>query len=149
MHMMDCCRIEKAYRHFGHDITPEDHVVDAGLGFAVKTDKPDFIGKAAVLARKEAGPKSRLVQFMLDDPEPLLFHNEPILRDGEVVGFLTSGAYGHHLGAALGLGYVPCAGEKPEQVLASRYEIEIAGSRISARASLKPLYDPQSLRTKA
>lgn len=149
MHMMDCCRIEKAYRHFGHDITPEDHVIDAGLGFAVKTDKTDFIGKAAVLARKETGPKSRLVQFMLDDPEPLLYHNEPILRDGEVVGFLTSGAYGHHLGAALGLGYVPCAGEKPEQVLASRYEIEIAGSRFSARASLKPLYDPQSLRTKA
>jgi glycine cleavage system aminomethyltransferase T/glycine/D-amino acid oxidase-like deaminating enzyme len=149
MHMMDCCRIEKAYRHFGHDITPEDHVVDAGLGFAVKTEKPDFIGKAAVLARKETGPKSRLVQFMLDDPEPLLYHNEPILRDGEVVGFLTSGAYGHHLGAALGLGYVPSAGEKPEQVLASRYEIEIAGSRFSARASLKPLYDPQSLRTKA
>lgn len=148
MHMMDSCRIEKAFRHFGHDITSEDHVIDAGLGFAVKATKQDFIGRDAVLARQESGPHSRLVQFLLTDPEPLLYHNEPIIRDGQVVGSLTSGSYGHTLGAAVGLGYVPCKGEKPVDVLASDYEIEIAGRRVKATASLKPMYDPAAKRVK-
>ncbi|MCC0028826.1 MAG: GcvT family protein [Brucellaceae bacterium] len=149
MHMMDSCRIEKAFRHFGHDITCEDNIVDAGLGFAVKTAKPAFIGRDAVLRRKETGPKARMVQFLLDDPEPLVYHNEPILRDGQVVGHLSSGNYGHTLGAAVGMGYVPCEGETGEQVLASRYEIEIAGTRVGAKASLRPLYDPKSERVRA
>ncbi|WP_171126341.1 MULTISPECIES: FAD-dependent oxidoreductase [unclassified Ruegeria] len=149
MHMMDSCRIEKGFRHFGHDITCEDHVVDAGLGFAVKTDKGcDFIGREAVIARKETGPQSRLVQFKLTDPEPLLFHNEPILRDGEYVGYLSSGNYGHTLGGAIGLGYVPCAGEKAADVLASSYEIDVCGVKVTAEASLKPMYDPKSERVK-
>ncbi|MBO9398011.1 GcvT family protein [Shimia sp. R9_2] len=148
MHMMDSCRIEKGFRHFGHDITCEDHVVDAGLGFAVKTDKADFIGKEAVIARKESGPKNRLLQFKLTEAEPLLFHNEPILRDGEYVGYLSSGNYGHTLGAAVGLGYVPCEGEKAADVLASTYEIDVMGTRIRAEASLKPMYDPKSERVK-
>jgi 4-methylaminobutanoate oxidase (formaldehyde-forming) len=149
MHMMDCCRIEKAFRHFGHDITPEDNPIDAGLGFAVKTGKPDFIGRDAVLRRKQEGPRARLVQFRLTDPEPLLFHNEALVRDGEVVGYLASGAYGHALGGAIGLGYVPSAGETAEQVLASTYDIDIAGTRVRAEASLKPMYDPKSERVKA
>ncbi|SMP01095.1 GcvT family protein [Shimia sagamensis] len=148
MHMMDSCRIEKGFRHFGHDITCEDHVVDAGLSFAVKTDKPDFIGREAVIARKESGPQNRLVQFKLTDPEPLLFHNEPILRDGEYVGYLSSGNYGHTLGGAVGLGYVPCAGEKAADVLASTYEIDVMGTKVKAEASLKPMYDPKSERVK-
>ena len=149
MHMMDCARIEKAFRHFGHDITCEDHVLEAGLGFAVKTDKPAFIGREAVLAKKEAGLQRRLVQFRLTDPEPLLYHNEPVLRDGQIVGYLSSGAYGHHLGGAIGMGYVPCAGETAAQVLASRYEIDVAGTRVVAEAALKPMYDPSGARTKA
>lgn len=149
LHMMDSCRIEKGYRHFGHDITSEDHVLDAGLGFAVKTDKPGFIGREAVLARKETGVENRMVQFKLLDPEPLLYHNEAILRDGEVVGFLSSGAYGHTLGAAIGMGYVPCKGEKAAEVLASTYEIDIAGTKVKAEVSLKPMYDPKSERVKA
>jgi glycine cleavage system T protein len=148
MHMMDSCRIEKGFRHFGHDITCEDHVVDAGLGFAVKTDKHDFIGREAVIARKESGPTNRLVQFKLADPEPLLFHNEPILRDGEYVGYLSSGNYGHTLDGAMGLGYVPCAGEKAAEVLASTYEIDVMGTKVKAEASLKPMYDPKSERVK-
>jgi 4-methylaminobutanoate oxidase (formaldehyde-forming) len=148
MHMMDSCRIEKGFRHFGHDITCEDHVVDAGLGFAVKTDKLDFIGRAAVIARKESGPQNRLVQFKLTDSEPLLFHNEPIIRDGEYVGYLSSGSYGHTLGAAVGLGYVPCAGEKAADVLASTYEIDVMGTKVRAEVSLKPMYDPKSERVK-
>jgi 4-methylaminobutanoate oxidase (formaldehyde-forming) len=146
--MMDSCRIEKGFRHFGHDITCEDHVIDAGLGFAVKTDKDDFIGKAAVLERKESGPKTRLLQFKLTDAEPLLFHNEPILRDGEYVGYLSSGNYGHTLGAAIGLGYVPCAGESAADVLGSTYEIDVCGVRVPAEVSLKPMYDPKSERVK-
>jgi 4-methylaminobutanoate oxidase (formaldehyde-forming) len=148
MHMMDSCRIEKGFRHFGHDITCEDHVIDAGLGFAVDLNKSDFIGKAAVAARKESGPKARMLQFRLTDPEPLLYHNEPLLRDGEVVGYLSSGAYGHTLGGAIGMGYVPSEGESAAEVLASSYEIDVMGTRVQAEASLKPMYDPKSERVK-
>ncbi|MCP3970267.1 MAG: FAD-dependent oxidoreductase [Rhodobacteraceae bacterium] len=148
MHMMDSCRIEKAFRHFGHDITCEDHVLEAGLGFAVKTGKPAFIGRDAVLRKKEEGLSSRMVQFRLTDPEPLLFHNEPILRDGEFVGYVSSGNYGHTLGAAIGMGYVPCAGESTEQLLGSSYEIEVAGTRVRAEPSLRPMYDPKADRVK-
>ncbi|MEM8653287.1 MAG: FAD-dependent oxidoreductase [Pseudomonadota bacterium] len=149
MHMMDTCRIEKGFRHFGHDITCEDHVLEAGLGFAVKKDKPSFIGRDAVLRKQDEGLANRLLQFKLTDPEPLLYHNEPVMRDGEIVGYLSSGAYGHHLGAAMGLGYVPCKGESAADVLASTYEIDVAGTRVRAEASLKPMYDPKSERVKA
>jgi len=148
MHMMDSCRIEKGFRHFGHDITCENHVLEAGLGFAVKKDKPDFIGRGAVLDKLEQGLDKRMVQFRLTDPEPLLYHNEPILRNGELVGFLTSGAYGHALGGAMGLGYVPCTGETPADLLASTFEIDVMGTKFHAEASLKPMYDPASQRVK-
>ena len=149
MHMMDSCRIEKAYRHFGHDITCEDHVLEAGLGFAVDTDKPDFIGKKAVIDKREVGLEKRLVQFQLTEPEPLLYHNEPIIRDGEIVGYISSGNYGHKLGGAIGMGYIPCEGESPEELLSSKFEIDVSGTICAAKASLKPLYDPLSKRTKA
>ncbi len=150
LHAMDSCRIEKAYRHFGHDITDEDHVLEAGLGFAVKTDKGDFIGREAVLRKREAGLTRRMLQFRLTDPEPLLYHNEPILRDGEIAGYLTSGSYGHALGGAVGLGYVPCrhAGETVQDMLESDYKIDIAGRIVAAQASLSPLYDPKSERVR-
>ena len=148
MHMMDSCRIEKGFRHFGHDITCEDHVLEAGLGFAVKTDKPNFIGRDAVLRKKEVGLDMRLVQFKLTDPEILLYHNETILRDGKIVGYLSSGSYGHHLGAAIGLGYVPCKGETVLDLLSSTYEIDIAGTRVKSEVSLQPMYDPKSERVK-
>ncbi len=148
MHMMDTCRMEKGFRHFGHDITSEDHVLEAGLGFAVKTDKPNFIGRDAVLAKRETGLEQRLVQFKLTDAEPLLYHNEPILRDGENVGYLSSGGYGHHVGAAIGMGYVPCKGESVAELLASSFEIDVMGTRVKAEAKLKPFYDPKSERVK-
>ena len=149
MHAMDSCRIEKAFRHFGHDITCEDHVLEAGLGFAVGMGKAAFIGRDAVMRKKEEGLERRLVQFRLTDPEPMLYHNEPLLRDGEIVGYLSSGAYGHHLGGAIGLGYVPCKGESVKEVLASTYEVDVAGRRVKAEASLRPMYDPKSERVKA
>lgn len=148
MHMMDSCRIEKGFRHFGHDITCEDHVIDAGLGFAVDLSKPDFIGKRSVARRKETGPENRMVQFRLTEPEPLLYHNEPILRDGEIVGYLSSGNYGHALGGAIGMGYVPCQGESAADVLGSTYEIDICGTKVRAEASLRPMYDPKAERVK-
>jgi len=148
MHMMDSCRIEKAFRHFGHDITTEDNVIAAGLGFAVSTKKEAFIGRDAVLRTNENGPESRMVQFLLNDPEPLLYHNEPILRDGKIVGYLSSGSYGHHLGGAVGMGYVPCVGESAADVLASSYQIDVAGTLVDATVSLKPMYDPTGKRTK-
>jgi 4-methylaminobutanoate oxidase (formaldehyde-forming) len=154
MHVLDSCRIEKAYRHMGHDIGHADHVLEAGLGFAVKVDKRagrfgHFLGRDAVLRRRQEGLRSRLMQFLLEDSEPLLYHNEPIWRDGKVAGYLTSGNFGHHLGAAVGLGYVKCApGESVAALLASRYEIEVAGRRIPAKASLDPMYDPKSERAR-
>ena len=149
LHALDSCRIEKGYRHFGHDITDEDHVLEAGLGFAVRAKKGDFIGRDAVLARRAAGLSRRLAQFRLTDPEPVLFHDEAILRDGEIVSILTSGNYGHALGGAIGLGYVPCAGESEAEVLGSSYEIEVAGIRYPAEISFAPMYNPAMTRIKA
>jgi len=148
LHMMDSCRIEKGFRHFGHDITSEDHILEAGLGFAIKKTDVDYIGRSAVEQKREEGLRMRMVQFLLTDPEPLLYHAEPLLRDGEIVSYLTSGAYGHTLGGAMGLGYVPCEGESAAELLASSYEVEVAGQRVAARASLKPFYDPKSERVK-
>ena len=148
MHMMDTCRIEKGFRHFGHDITSEDHVMEAGLGFAVKKDKADYMGRDAILAKQDQGLQMRLLQFKLKDPEPLLYHAEPVLRNGELVGYLTSGAYGHSEGAAMGMGYVPCPGEKLADVLADSYQIDVAGTLVDAEVSSKPFYDPTSERVK-
>ena len=149
LHAMDSCRLEKAYRHFGHDITDEDHVLEAGLGFAVNMAKGDFLGRDAVSRKQDEGLARRLLQFRLQDPEPLLYHNEPILRDGEIVGRITSGNFGHHLGGAIGLGYVACGGETRDQVLASSYEIDVAGVRVSADVSDRAMYDPKSQRVRS
>jgi 4-methylaminobutanoate oxidase (formaldehyde-forming) len=123
MHMMDSCRIEKGFRHFGHDITCEDHVLEAGLGFAVQVNKPDFIGRTAVLKKQDAGLNKRLLQFKLNEKEPLLYHNEPIIRDGKISGYISSGNYGHTLGGAIGLGYIECENETVDDLLRSSYEI--------------------------
>ena len=148
MHAMNSLRIEKAYRHWGHDITDEDTPIEAGLNFAVDYDKASgFIGKQALLEQKQRGVHKRLVQFVLQDPEPLLYHNEPIWRDGELVGYIASGMYGHTLGAAVGLGYVHHAnGVDAAFVRDGDYHIEVAGLRVPARASLRPLYDPKNER---
>ena len=150
LHALDSCRIEKAFRHFGHDISNEDHVLEAGLGFAVKEDKKagrfgGMIGADAVRAKRNDGLSQRLMQFRLKDPEPLLYHNEAILRDGELIGYLTSGNYGHHLGAAIGLGYVKCkmTGETAQQQLQSTYQIDVAGQLVDADVSFSPMYDPK------
>jgi 4-methylaminobutanoate oxidase (formaldehyde-forming) len=145
---MDSLRIEKAYRHWGHDIGEEDTPIEAGLGFACAFDKKTpFIGRDAVLRQRETGVSKRMVQFALEDPEPLLYHYEPIFRDGRLVGHVTSAAYGHTLGRAVALGYVTDPdGVTPEFVNSGKYEIEIALKRHPAKASLRPIYDPTSAR---
>jgi glycine cleavage system aminomethyltransferase T/glycine/D-amino acid oxidase-like deaminating enzyme len=147
-HALNSLRLEKAYRHWSHDITDEDSPLEAGLGFVVKFDKPGgFIGREALLAQQERGVSRHLVQLKLNDPEPLIYHNEPIWRGGEIVGHITSGAYGHTLGGAVGLGYVSAAPDAPaESVLEATYEVEVACERFNADASLRPLYDPGNAR---
>jgi 4-methylaminobutanoate oxidase (formaldehyde-forming) len=149
-HALNSLRIEKAYRHWGHDITDEDTPLEAGLGFAVKFDKPGgFIGREALLRQKQSGLRKRLVQFLLKSPEPLLYHNEPIWQGGSIVGFIRSGMYAHSLGAAVGLGYVTAPqGCTLGAIEADDYEIEVAGTRHAALASLQPLYDPRNERIK-
>ena len=145
-------RIEKAYREYGHDMDNMDTPLEAGLGFAVKFDKPGgFIGKDALLRHKENGPlKYRMVQFLLNDPEPLLFGNEIIYRDGKIVGFLQTGAYGFTLGGAMGMGFVENEdGATTDFINSGTYEIDIAGVRYPAKASLRPMYDPKGIRVRS
>jgi len=150
MHAMNSLRMEKAYRHWGHDIADEDTPLEAGLGFAVAWDKPGgFMGKEALEEQRENGVTKRLVQFALDDPEPLLYHNEPIWRGDAIVGHITSGMFGHGLGKSLGMGYVEDdGGVDADFVNSGVYEIEVACERFPASASLKPFYDPKNERIK-
>jgi 4-methylaminobutanoate oxidase (formaldehyde-forming) len=144
-HALNSLRMEKAYRHWGHDITDEDTPLEAGLGFAVKFDKRGgFIGREALLRQRDAGLRKRLLQFRLQSPEPLLYHNEPVWRDQRIVGFIRSGMYGHTLGAAIGLGYVEI--EPGANPLDGEYQIEVAGVRHPAVAALRPMYDPDNRR---
>jgi 4-methylaminobutanoate oxidase (formaldehyde-forming) len=147
---MDSLRIEKAYRSWGHDVGPDDTPLEAGLGFAVRLDKAAaFIGRDAIVAQADKALTRRLVVFVLDDPEPQLYHDEPIWHDGALVGRITSGAYGHTVGCAVGLGYVANPGGVTDDFVASgRWELEIAGERFPARAGLTAPYDPQSLRVR-
>ncbi|MGO9994927.1 MAG: GcvT family protein [Steroidobacteraceae bacterium] len=149
-HALNSLRMEKAYRHWGHDITDEDTPLEAGLGFAVKFDKPGgFAGREALLRQKQSGLAKRLVQFQLKSSDPLLYHNEPIWHGEAIVGFIRSGMFAHSLGAAVGLGYVTAPqGGTLDAVDPDGYEIEVAGIRYPATASLRPLYDPRSERIK-
>ena len=148
-------RMEKGYRHWGHDIGEEDTPLQAGLGFAVAFDKPGgFIGRDALLRQRDAGP--------IEPPHwcrsgvetegipPHLHHNEPILRDGAIVGSVTTGAYGHRVGASLGMGYVSCPGGVSADWLASgNGKSRSPGKRYPARPQLRPWYDPKGDRLRA
>ncbi|MDH3689969.1 MAG: FAD-dependent oxidoreductase [Gammaproteobacteria bacterium] len=149
-HALNSLRMEKGYRHWGHDITDEDTPLEAGLGFTVAMNKnTGFIGQEVLLRQQEQGLHRRLVQFKLDDSEPLLYHEEPIWRDGTLVGRTTSGMYGHTVGSAVALGYVENEeGVTADYINAGSYEIEVAGERYPATVSLKPFYDPKNERVK-
>jgi glycine cleavage system T protein len=151
-HAINSLRIEKAYRHWGHDITDEDSPLEAGLGFAIAWSKPDgFIGREALQRHKERGVRRRLVNFKLLDRDALVYHNEPIWRDGCIVGRVTSGMFGHTIAQPLAMGYVanPDGLASPEWVNSGQYELEIAAERFRAEVSLRPFYDAANERIKA
>jgi 4-methylaminobutanoate oxidase (formaldehyde-forming) len=131
-------RLEKGYRAWGADISPDDTALEAGLGFAINWKK-DFLGKDALLKQKQSGLTRKLVTFVLQDPEPVLWGSEPILRDGKPVGYTTSGSYAHTLGAGIGMGYVK--GE-----VAGRFEINVSGKLYPATPHLRAPYDPERKR---
>ena len=148
IHALDSCRIEKAYRHFGHDITDEDHIVDAGLSFTADLSKKNFEGKKSILNKIKIGSSKKMLQFKLNDPSKMIYHNEPVLRDNKIVGYLTSGNFGHTLGGCIGLGYVDSKNLSNEEILSFDYSIDVAGEIVTAEASLKPMYDPKSERVR-
>jgi glycine cleavage system aminomethyltransferase T/glycine/D-amino acid oxidase-like deaminating enzyme len=135
-------RLEKGYRAWGADISPEDTILEAGLGFAICWDK-EFIGKTALLEQKKNSLTRMLISVVLENPEPMLWGSEPILRDGLAVGYTTSGSYGHTLGAAVGMGYVKnAAGLTAAWVRAGQYEILINGKKFAAKVYLRSPFDP-------
>jgi heterotetrameric sarcosine oxidase gamma subunit len=144
-------RMEKGYRDYGHDIDNTDSVLEAGLGFAVALDKPGgFIGREAVLAHKAAGPLTRrLVQVLVADPGPLMFHAEVVRRNGTPVGYIRAASYGFSLGGAVGLAMVD-AGQPLDQawIDSGEWTVEVGGSTYPAIVSLRPLYDPANKRVK-
>ena len=149
-HAIESLRVEKAYRSWGHDICDLDTVVEAGLTFAVALDKgEDFIGRDSVLRQRDEGVERRLAVFTLEDPEPLLLGNEPIWRDGQLVGRTTSGTFGHTLGVSVGMGYVENPdGVTPGWVRSGTYELEVAAERFPAKVRLTAPYDPRGRRVR-
>ena len=144
-------RMEKGYRDYGHDIDNTDSVLEAGLGFAVDFKKAAFIGRDAVLLKKAAGPLTRrIVQILVLDPEPMLFHAEVVRRDGRPIGYIRAGSYGHTVGGAVGLAMIE-AGVPVDQAYldAGTWEVDIGGRLYPARASLRPLYDPEMRRVRS
>ncbi|MBM3837655.1 MAG: FAD-dependent oxidoreductase [Verrucomicrobia bacterium] len=141
-------RLEKGYRAWGADISPDDTPLEAGLGFAIAWNKPTpFIGREALVEQKKNGVKRRLVVFVLQNPDPTLWGSEPIFRDGQPVGYTTSGSYGHTVGGAVGMGYVnSAAGVTDDSVRKGRFEIEVNGKRYPASAHLRAPYDPERKR---
>ncbi|MFD4327982.1 FAD-dependent oxidoreductase [Nocardioides sp. NPDC058538] len=150
-HAMNSLRLEKGYRSWGHDISAADDPIQAGLSFTVKWDKPGgFIGREALEKIRNRGVDRRLVQFLLDDPDQQLVHDEPIYRDGVLAGRVASAQYGHALGGAVALGWVTADEVVPRSWFEEGdYSIEVAGERVTATASLRPMYDPKSERPKS
>ena len=151
MQAINSLRMETGYRHWESDITPDETPYEAGLGFGVRLEKGDFIGRSALLDQKENGLKQKLVMFTLNDPHPVLYNSEAIWRNGEWVGEISSGAYGHFLGCAVGMGYLA----KPdgtiidnEWITTGSYKIEVEGKKIPAKVHLRSPYDPYNERVK-
>jgi 4-methylaminobutanoate oxidase (formaldehyde-forming) len=135
-------RLEKGYRAWGAELSPDDSPLEAGLAFAIDWNKP-FVGRDALLKQKNAPLKRQLMIFVLEDPGPTLWGSEPIYRDGRPVGYTTSGSYGHTVGGAIGMGYVnDPAGVTPEFIKSGKFEINVSGDRIPASAYLRAPYDP-------
>ena len=151
-HAMDSLRLERGYRAWGSDVTDQDTPVEAGLGFAVAFGKDaDFIGREALLRQREAGVSKRLAIFTLDDPDPMLLGEDPIFRDGVLVGRTTSGAFGYTLGRSVGIGEIHSPGHSTVTagyIRSGSYEIEVLSERVPATLHRRPPYDPSGERVR-
>jgi 4-methylaminobutanoate oxidase (formaldehyde-forming) len=141
---IDALRLEKGYRAWSADITPEETPYEAGLGFAVRLDKGDFLGRDALVAAREAGPRKRLRCLVLDDPRSVCLGNEPVRVDGRVVGRVTSGGYGFTVGRSIAYAYLP-----PEVAIGARGEIDVFGTWTGFEVAREPLFDPAGERIRA
>jgi glycine cleavage system aminomethyltransferase T/glycine/D-amino acid oxidase-like deaminating enzyme len=147
---LDSLRIEKGSRAWGRELTPDDTPLQAGLAFTVKLDKPEFIGRSALIAQRQAGVSRRLLLFAFDGTGAMAWGDEPVYRDGRLVGTLTSAAHGHTLGRGVAMGYVESEPHAPaETLLQGRYEIEVAGEPVAAAVSLRAWHDPGGARPRA
>jgi 4-methylaminobutanoate oxidase (formaldehyde-forming) len=140
---IDSCRLEKGYRVWGADITPDDTPFEAGLAFAVKLDKGDFIGRHALMERKE--PERRLACLVLADPRAVALGSEPVRIDGATAGRVTSGGYGYTVERSIAYAYVPAINAEPGQPI----EVELFGEWIAGEVAAEPLYDPSGSRIRA
>ncbi len=150
-HALEHLRSERAYREYELDLTPADTPLEAGLAFTVNMDKPGgFMGHDALAKQIADGPlKKRLVMFKLISPDPVLFREEPIRMDGNIVGYVSSGAYGFTVGASVAMGYVSHPGGITRDMISNaKWEIELACERFEAEASLRAFYDPAGNRVK-
>jgi len=135
---IDALRLEKGYRVWSSDITPDETPFEAGLGFAVALDKPTtFVGRDALVAAKAAGPRKRLRCLVLDDPRSVCLGNEPVRVDGEIVGRVTSGGYGFAVETSIAYAYLP-----PTVAIGSRGEVDVFGEWIGFEVAREPLWDP-------
>ena len=151
-HAINSLRLEKSFIHWGHDVSAAETPVEANVGFAARIKKPhDFLGKEHIAEQKRNGTSRKLVAFRLEDPEPLLYHYEPIYRNGEKVGHLTSGQFSPYFGTSIGLGYVHNhhGVADADYLLDAKYEISVMNEKFAAVPSLEPMYDPKMERIKA
>ena len=141
---IDALRLEKGYRVWSSDITPDETPFEAGLGFAVQLDRGDFIGRDALVAAKAAGPRKRLRCLVLDDPRSVCLGNEPVRIDGEVAGRVTSGGYGFAVDKSIAYAYLP-----PSVGVGSHGEVDVFGEWIGFEVAREPLWDPAGARIRA
>jgi glycine cleavage system aminomethyltransferase T/glycine/D-amino acid oxidase-like deaminating enzyme len=147
---LDGCRLEKGYRHWGHDMGPKETPLEAGLSHAVDWSKSGFLGEAALRQQKSFGISNRLMHFAVEGAKPLLLHDEPIYRDGKLAGLTTSGGQGFRTGLALSLGYIRYErGEDRNTLQTSTYEIAVAGERFRLLPLDKAPYDPAGSRLRS
>ncbi|MDX6552565.1 MAG: hypothetical protein QOH74_1053, partial [Gaiellales bacterium] len=141
---IDALRIEKGYRVWGADMTPEETPDEAGLGFAVKPDKGYFLGRDALLGARERQPERRLRCLVLSDPRSVCLGSEPVRRNGDVVGRVTTGGYGYAVERSIAYAYLPAGAD-----VGDRVEVEVFGEWVPAEVSAEPLWDPRGERIRA